>query len=74
LILSYFTKIFYRLGQLDPEVYVNVLQEENTRLKARVESLVKELVTLENQRGGRSLSYHHKKTNKSVVLFSKTTI
>jgi len=37
--------------QLDPEVYVNVLQEENTRLKTRVQSLVDELITLENQRG-----------------------
>jgi len=37
--------------QLDPEVYINVLQEENTRLKTRVEDLVQELVALENQRG-----------------------
>ena len=42
-------------GQLDSNVYVNVLQEENTRLKARVESLVQELTTLEDQRGGKSL-------------------
>lgn len=33
---------------------MKVLQEENTRLKARVESLVKEMVTLENQQGGKS--------------------
>jgi hypothetical protein len=39
------------VGQLDPDVYVGVLQEENTRLKARIESLVQELVNLENQRG-----------------------
>ncbi|CAF2987261.1 unnamed protein product [Rotaria sp. Silwood2] len=37
--------------QLDPEVYINVLQEENTQLKERVQNLVDELVTLENQRG-----------------------
>ncbi|CAF1225897.1 unnamed protein product [Rotaria sordida] len=37
--------------QLDPEIYINVLQEENTRLKARVQNLVDEMVTLENQRG-----------------------
>ncbi|CAF1226114.1 unnamed protein product [Rotaria sp. Silwood1] len=37
--------------QLDPEVYINVLQEENTRLKTRVQTLVDELITLENQRG-----------------------
>lgn len=33
-------------------MYVKVLQQENTRLKARVEGLVQELVNLENQRGG----------------------
>ncbi|CAF3535829.1 unnamed protein product [Rotaria sp. Silwood1] len=37
--------------QLDPEIYINVLQEENTRLKTRVQTLVDELITLENQRG-----------------------
>ncbi|CAF1093357.1 unnamed protein product [Adineta steineri] len=37
--------------QLDPEVYYNVLQEENKRLKSRVQSLVNELTSLENQRG-----------------------
>jgi hypothetical protein len=36
---------------------MNVLQEENTRLKTRVESLVKELVTLENQQGGKFIFY-----------------
>lgn len=40
------------VGQLDPDVYVKVLQQENTRLKARVEGLVQELISLENQRGG----------------------
>jgi hypothetical protein len=48
---------FNHLGQLDADKYLNVLQEENTRLKTRIESLVQELVTLENQRGGRSFSY-----------------
>jgi len=33
-------------------VYVKVLQQENTRLKARVEGLVQESINLENQRGG----------------------
>jgi hypothetical protein len=63
-------------GQLDPEVYVNVLQEENTRLKGRVESLVKELVTLENQRGGRSsfLSSHQYKKILNSSFYSNTTI
>lgn len=40
-------------GPLDADMYVKVLQDENTRLKARIENLVKELVTLENQRGGK---------------------
>jgi hypothetical protein len=57
---------FYHIGQLDPEVYINVLQEENTRLKGRIESLVEEIVTLENQRGGKSFSYQYKK---SINLF-----
>jgi len=52
-IVFYWNTFFYHLGQLDPEVYSKVLQEENVRLKTRVENLVKELVTLENQRGGR---------------------
>jgi hypothetical protein len=43
----------YFIGQLDPAVYINVLQEENTRLKKQVQSLVDELTTLENQRGGK---------------------
>ena len=33
-------------------MYVKILQEENIRLKSRVQSLVNELVALENQRGG----------------------
>ncbi|CAF4507793.1 unnamed protein product, partial [Rotaria magnacalcarata] len=37
--------------QLDPTVYISGLEAENTKLKARVQSLVDELVTLENQRG-----------------------
>ncbi|CAF1100383.1 unnamed protein product [Adineta ricciae] len=37
--------------QLNPEIYVKVLQDENDRLKKRVQSLVDEIVTLENERG-----------------------
>ncbi|CAF3365186.1 unnamed protein product [Rotaria socialis] len=39
------------IGQLDPVVYIRGLQDQNTKLKARVQSLVDELLTLENQRG-----------------------
>jgi hypothetical protein len=66
-IVFYWNILFYHLGQLDPEVYSKVLQEENVRLKTRVESLVKELVALENQRGGRSFFFNINPINLSFI-------
>ena len=41
-----------KIGTVDPEVYIQGLEEENTRLKARVQTLVNEMTTLEKQHGG----------------------
>jgi hypothetical protein len=64
-------RFFYSQEQLDPEVYINVLQDENTRLKVRVQNLVDELTALENQRGGKYIFY---RINLSYYFFSYTTI
>ena len=60
-------------GPLDPEIYVKVLQDENTRLKARVENLVKDLITLENQRGG-EFSCEKRKKISNASSSSNTTV
>lgn len=68
--------ISYPIGQLDPAVYISGLQDENTKLKARVQSLVEELVTLENQRGGSLKLIPMTGITKEIFAFSfsKTTI
>lgn len=59
--LFFYGNRFYYAGQFDQEVYVKSLEQENTELKTRIQSLMNESVLYKNEREGKTY-FHHMST------------